>query len=215
MVGSPERVAVRKAGRAARRSVVGADRTFREAALVSHLGSVHALQAPSVGVFIAHDGEPDLMPFVEMLWARGQTVALPVLEDDPNDHTMYFRTWKRGDALVSGRYDIPVPSHPLSQAADSSIAPECLLVSLTAFDSVGNRMGRGAGFFDRYLATADCQIVGVGFETQRVAHVPIEDHDVAMPMMVTDLGVRYLFSRNQSESRRNDSATRKDGSSCE
>ncbi|MFT4990751.1 MAG: 5-formyltetrahydrofolate cyclo-ligase, partial [Acidimicrobiales bacterium] len=52
---------------------------------------MHVLQAPSVGVFLAHDGEPDLMPFVEMLWARGQIVALPVLEDDPSDHTMHFR----------------------------------------------------------------------------------------------------------------------------
>jgi 5-formyltetrahydrofolate cyclo-ligase len=213
MVGSPERAAVRKAGRAARHAVVDADRTFREAALVAHLGSVHALEAASVGVFVAHDGEPDLMPFVEMLWARGQTVALPVLEDDPSDHTMFFRTWKKGDALVSGRYDIPIPPQVPSGVVESSIAPECLLVSLTAFDSVGNRMGRGAGFFDRYLARADCQVVGVGFETQRVEYVPVEDHDVAMPVMVTDLGVRYL--RNQRESRRNCGAIRKDGSSCE
>lgn len=215
MVGLSERAAVRKSGRAARRAVVGADRTFREAALVSHLASVRALQAASVGVFIAHDGEPDLMPLVEMLWARGQTVALPVLEDDPNDRTMCFRAWKQGDALVAGRYDIPIPPLAPSHATDSRIAPDCLLVSLTAFDSLGNRMGRGAGFFDRYLATADCQIVGVAFETQRVEHVPIEDHDVAMPTMVTDLGVRYLFSRNQSESRRNRGVIRKDGYSCE
>jgi 5-formyltetrahydrofolate cyclo-ligase len=209
MVTSQERAVVRKNGRAARRAIVGVDRTFREAALVAHLASVHALKAASVGVFLAHDGEPDLMPLVEILWDRGQTVALPVLEDDPSDHTMNFRTWKKGDVLVSGRYDIPIPP----QTTNLSIVPECLLVSLTAFDSDGNRMGRGAGFFDRYLATAGCEIVGVGFETQRIEHVPIEDHDVAMPMMVTDLGVRYL--RNQSESRRNSSAIRKDGSSCE
>jgi 5-formyltetrahydrofolate cyclo-ligase len=213
MVSSLAREAVRKNGRAARRAIVGADRIFREAALISHLVSMHVLQAPSVGVFLAHDGEPDLMPFVEMLWARGQIVALPVLEDDPSDHTMHFRVWKQGDALVAGRYGIPIPTHAPSRAADSRIAPDCLLVSLTAFDPLGNRMGRGAGFFDRYLATADCEIVGIGFETQRVEHVPIKDHDVSMPMLVTDLGVRYV--RNQSESRRNSSAIGKDGVSCE
>mgnify|MGYP000300305566 CR=1 FL=1 len=69
---------------------------------------------------------------------------------------------------------------------------DCVLVSLTAFDSLGNRMGRGAGFFDRYLSNTACQIVGVAFECQRIAHVPTQAHDVAMPIMVTDLGVRYL-----------------------
>ena len=189
MVSSLAREAVRKNGRAARRAIVGADRIFREAALISHLVSMHVLQAPSVGVFLAHDGEPDLMPFVEMLWARGQTVALPVLEDDPSDGSMCFRTWRKGDTLVSGRYGIAIPP----PGSGSGVAPECLLVPATAFDSVGNRMGRGAGYFDRYLAAAECQIVGVGFEAQRVEHLVTEEHDVAMPIMVTDLGVRYLW----------------------
>ena len=189
MLGSSQRAKVRAVGRAARRGIVGDDRSFREAALVAHLRSVHVLRAPSVGVFVAHDGEPDLQPFVEMLWARGQTVALPVLEDDPSDGSMCFRTWRKGDTLVSGRYGIAIPP----PGSGSDVAPECLLVPATAFDSVGNRMGRGAGYFDRYLAAAECQIVGVGFEAQRVEHLVTEEHDVAMPIMVTDLGVRYLW----------------------
>ncbi len=155
---------------------------------MAHLASLSALHVASVGAFVAHDGEPDLTPFVELLWERGCDVALPSLRDDPGDHSMQFRTWTRGTELVPGRYGIPVPP-----AAESDvITPACLLVSLTAFDSQGNRMGRGAGFFDRYLAATDCDIVGVGFETQRVELVPTESHDVAMPIMVTDLGVRYL-----------------------
>ena len=188
MVDEAERSAIRKAGGDARRAVVGVERVQSEAAFMAHLASVHVLRAPSVGVFVAHDGEPDLTPFVELLWRRGQTVALPVLDDDPDDRTMQFSTWGQGTPLVAGRYGIAVPDPSASRPS----LPDCLLVSLTAFDSDGNRMGRGAGFFDRYLETAGCEIVGIGFEAQRVDQIPVEPHDVPMPIMVTELGVRYL-----------------------
>ena len=189
MVASPDRSAVRKAGRFARQAVVGEERCNRESALIAHLASLHVVtNATSVGVFIAHDGEPNLQPLIDRLWHHGQTVALPVLADDPADHTMRFVPWHSGEQLVSGRYDIPVPPDP----ERAPLEPDTLLVSLTAFDSCGGRMGRGGGFFDRYLATRASEVVGVGFETQRAAKVPVEAHDVRLPVMVTDLGVRFM-----------------------
>lgn len=185
---SPNRASVRRLGRAARQAISGTERAVREQLLIAHLDSLQALTRPSIGVFVAHDGEPDLMPLVDTLWQRGQVVALPALEHDPLDSAMHFRSWTGDMVLENGRYDIPVPPAATSMV----VQPECLLVSLTAFDACGNRMGRGGGFFDRYLASAQCQIVGVGFESQRVAVVPTEPHDVAMPIVVTDLGVRFF-----------------------
>lgn len=216
MVASPERSAVRTAGRFARQSIRGEERRVREARLITHLWSLHAVtNARSVGVFVAHDGEPDLQPIIERSWRRGQTVAIPVLADDAADHTMRFVPWFGGDRheceqLVPGRYDIPVPPDPERAA----IQPDTLLVSLTAFDSNGGRMGRGGGFFDRYLADYLGCIVGVGFETQRTDHVPVEPHDVRLPTMVTDLGVR-LTTRKHDQYRGNRGAIGKDGSPCE
>jgi len=186
MIVSSDRRAVRTYGRNARRSVTGHARCRAEAQLSGHLRAVIGSQPESIGLFVAHDGEPALNGMVEWLWTEQRTPALPVLQDDPDDFTMRFRPWLQGDALVPGRYDIPVP--PLRQA----VVPDLLLVSLTAFDSAGNRIGRGGGFFDRYLASYGGAVVGVGFEAQRVASVPMEPHDQRLPVMVTDLGVRYF-----------------------
>lgn len=189
---SVDRSTVRIAGRRARRALQGVAREEAESALVGHLRSLHALDAPSVGVFFAHDGEPDLMALVEHLWDHGQTAALPVVAPrsgrtaNSGHAKMRFVPWCRGDVLVDGRFDIPIPPH------DQAIEPETLLVSLTGFDANGNRMGRGAGFFDRYLVTSTARIVGVGFEVQRFEAIPIEPHDVPLPIVVTDLGVRYV-----------------------
>ncbi len=178
---------VRSEGRALRRSIEGDERAAAETALIAHLESLDAVcRAGSVGAFVAHDGEPNLMRLIEGLWSRGAVVALPVLEDDPDDFSMRFVSWQRRDVLQSGRYGIPVPP------ATDSIEPDTLLVSFTGFDSSGNRMGRGAGFFDRYLADFTGRIIGVGFEAQRFDQVPTEPHDVPLPVVVTDLGVRFL-----------------------
>ena len=188
MTVSVSRSEVRAAGRAARATIEGTTRTRAESALVDHLRSLDALRAPSVGLFVAHDGEPDLSPLVGWLWGRGVTVALPVLNDDPDDYSMRFVSWLQHDVLARGRYGIPVPPR------DQVVMPATLLVSLTGFDAFGNRIGRGAGFFDRYLEGYSGQVVGVGFEAQRFDLVPTEAHDQALPMMVTDLGVRNFVS---------------------
>lgn len=185
MTASADRSAVRTAGRQARRSLQGDARRHAEVRLHSNLRSLHALSAPSIGVFVAHDGEPDLGPLIDELRTTGRTVALPVVGTEPGDRSMRFVPWPLGTELVDGRYGIAVP--PPSAA----IEPDTLLVSLVAFDRHGNRMGRGAGYFDRYLASARSTVIGVGFEVQRCEAVPTEPHDVALPTVVTDLGARF------------------------
>lgn len=148
-----------------------------------------------VGAFIADDGEPDLTPTLERLRAVGYRVALPMFADQPEDQAMRFGEWTAGATLTPGRFGIPVP--PTS----STVAPETLLVPLVAFDSTLNRMGRGAGFYDRYLAAAETKpyTVGVAFEVQRVDDVLAQAHDVALDAIVTELGVRFAVDARPLE----------------
>jgi 5-formyltetrahydrofolate cyclo-ligase len=187
MAGSGEHSTVRSAGRRARQNLRGDERLRAELALRSHLRFLSTIvAAKSVGVFMAHDGEPDLMPLIEWLWEEGKVVALPVLEPDPDDYSMRFVPWSQNQELSVGRYGIPVP--PVADA----IEPATLLVSFTGFDSSGNRIGRGAGFFDRYLATSAADVIGVGLEVQRFEAVPVASHDIALGVIVTDLGVMFV-----------------------
>lgn len=170
-------------------------RRIGEVNLIHQLRSVQrVISASSVGVFIAHDGEPNLQPLIDELWKRGQSVALPMLVDDPTDTSMRFVPWFAGEQLIPGRYGIAEPPDP----DRPSIEPDVILVSLTAFDATGGRMGRGGGFFDRYLENSASLIVGVGFEVQRVDLVPVEPHDVTLPVVATDLGVRFVVVQHES-----------------
>jgi 5-formyltetrahydrofolate cyclo-ligase len=63
---------------------------------------------------------------------------------------------------------------------------DLIVVPGLAFTAEGNRLGRGAGFYDRFLAgiPANTVKVGVCFEFQRVSEVPQESHDVKMDAVV-------------------------------
>jgi 5-formyltetrahydrofolate cyclo-ligase len=61
-----------------------------------------------------------------------------------------------------------------------------------AFDLQGNRLGRGRGFYDRFLSHPDYHgtSCAVAFEEQIIEEVPVGPHDVSVDMLVTDQEVR-------------------------
>jgi len=60
------------------------------------------------------------------------------------------------------------------------------------FDDRGNRIGRGGGFYDRFLGeeTLHATRCGFGFEDQVIEKLPMDEHDKSMHMLVTDESVR-------------------------
>jgi len=65
---------------------------------------------------------------------------------------------------------------------------DILIIPAVAFDQSLMRVGRGKGYFDRYLANQTSEIlkIGVGFEMQMVDQIECDDHDVAMDIVITD-----------------------------
>ena len=92
----------------------------------------------------------------------------------------------------------PVVAHavvPPIEPPDAArvLTPRILLLPLLAVDSRGNRLGYGAGFYDRTLTflrqLVPVVAVGIGFEVQRVADVPYDGRDAALDWVVTETSV--------------------------
>lgn len=62
---------------------------------------------------------------------------------------------------------------------------ELVVVPAVAYDRSGRRLGRGKGFYDRFLKNTKATKVGVGYEFQLIDEVPHEPHDVPMDMVIT------------------------------
>ena len=65
---------------------------------------------------------------------------------------------------------------------------DCVFVPGIAFDKRQNRLGRGAGFYDRFLKRVSKRAskIGLGFSFQIVPRVPTEAHDVRLDTVLTD-----------------------------
>ncbi len=73
---------------------------------------------------------------------------------------------------------------------------DLVIVPGVGFTAKGHRIGRGMGFYDRFLAQAEFIGVscGLAFEEQVVPELPTLDHDICLGMLASDLGVRRFAS---------------------
>lgn len=73
-----------------------------------------------------------------------------------------------------------------------NLAPpaDLILVPGIAFDASGHRLGRGKGFYDRWLAERGAaQAIGLGYHCQLVPTVPREPHDIRLDAVITETQV--------------------------
>ncbi len=133
-----------------------------------------------VSAYFPFRGEPELRSWLESIALRGGRGALPVVVR--KQAPMVFRGWRRGEALVPGVWNIPIP------AAGEEVIPDVVIAPLVGFDRQGYRLGYGGGFFDRTLAALPRRplVIGVGYASQEIATLYPLPHDIAMSAIVTE-----------------------------
>lgn len=98
------------------------------------------------------------------------------------------------DELSTGKYKILEPREELREVASKRLQPEDLdliMVPGVAFDKQGGRTGHGKGYYDKLLqhARPECPLVALAFECQIFPEIPVQDHDIYMDKVVTELAV--------------------------
>lgn len=121
--------------------------------------------------------EPDTRPLITAALEAGKRVILPtVVGDDivPVEVT-------RDTVWTKGAFGIMEPD---AKPYDGPI--DFILVPGVAFDGHNNRLGRGRGYYDRFLADhIDAFRLGICFDYQKIPNVPVEHFDLAMHSLVT------------------------------
>lgn len=135
--------------------------------------------------------EVDVRPLMFALRGKGARLCLPAILDRT---TMVFRELVRGAPLVDMGFGTS-GSGPEAEVLD----PALMLVPLAAFDARGHRIGYGAGYYDRAIARLQAKglaprLAGIAFDCQEVERVPDEPHDVILPELLTESGLRRFDS---------------------
>ncbi|MBR2689955.1 MAG: 5-formyltetrahydrofolate cyclo-ligase [Aquamicrobium sp.] len=131
--------------------------------------------------------EVDVRPMMFALREHGARLCLPAILDKS---TIAFRELVRGAPLV----EMGFGTHGPGEEAEV-LDPDIMLIPLAAFDGRGHRIGYGAGYYDRAIgrlqdAGKQPRLIGIAFDCQEVSEVPDEPHDVVIPEILTESGLR-------------------------
>lgn len=125
--------------------------------------------------------EPDLEPVLRAALAAGKILLLP--RCGPDGSITARRVERLGD-LISGAYGILEPPETAEKFPSQDI--QLILTPGMAFAPSGARLGRGMGFYDRFLTGTAARTVGICYADRLLPHVPMERHDRCMDAVITD-----------------------------
>jgi 5-formyltetrahydrofolate cyclo-ligase len=142
-----------------------------------------------IAAYLAVQGELDPAPLVAAALALGKRIYLPVLPRGAR--ALRFAPCRAGTRLARNRYGILEPrvAHHLHR---SGMALDLVLLPLVAFDTTGNRLGMGAGYYDRSFAPRlkrrlrQPRLIGLGYTFQQVARLTARRWDVPLDAVVTE-----------------------------
>jgi len=152
------------------------EREKASSAIYDRIKSFEAWQnAQTVLLYAPLPDEPDVMRFFD----TSKRVCFPRFKADRGYESAIVESIQD---LVVGKFGIQEPPAEADEVNASDI--DITLVPGLAFDETCNRLGRGRGFYDRWLPQISGIKIGIGFDHQLIESVPTESHDHQLEMVV-------------------------------
>ncbi len=138
--------------------------------------------AHAVLLYNALPDEVRTQKLIDAALRAGKQIFLPVVEGDRLQLRRYKDTTHVEKEPIFGIYEPVGKNFPVCQYANLDLA----VLPGMAFDSKGNRLGRGKGYYDKLLPKLDVNTIGICFDFQYVDEVPTDSHDIPMDVVVTE-----------------------------
>ena len=172
------KAALRKELKAARAALSVADRAAAGRALLTAILDLPETgMAGTVAAYLGIGTEPETAALVFALWKRGSYVLLPVVRPDRD---LDWASYEGPDSLaqVPGPLGLLEPTEP-PRGTGAIASADLVLVPALAADREGNRLGRGAGCYDRALARVGPEVptIALLYDHELIDQVPAGPHD--------------------------------------
>ena len=142
-------------------------------------------QAKSLLCYVSFDGEVETLPILRKALSDGKRVAVPAIVP-PSKRLLAVEIRDADQDLTAGHFGIPHPRVTARRVPLSCLG--LVVVPGVAFDRRGHRLGRGGGYFDRFLARLprSARRIGLAFGFQVMGKLPVESHDLPVCAVVTE-----------------------------
>jgi len=149
------------------------------------------LGAKVIAGYRATQGELDPSHLLKEFEISGKTICLPVLHPYKHNQLVFVR-WSEGEQLKKNRYGIEEPVITRMNLIPRNQI-DLVLVPLVAFDNNCNRLGMGAGYYDRSFSDRRMmrhwrrpKLVGLAYAFQYTNKLKINFWDVPLDIVVTE-----------------------------
>ncbi|HEX3836602.1 MAG TPA: 5-formyltetrahydrofolate cyclo-ligase [Steroidobacteraceae bacterium] len=189
--GSHDRNALRRQLKTLRRAVPKADRHAAAQAVAHHVRQSFNLRPGlRIAVYASLPAELDTAPLQRLCRQHGCRLYLPRLTDLRRRRMQFVAAC---GAMHRNHLGIMEPVQLRRQSAHNL---DLVFVPLVGFDAKGERLGMGAGYYDRAFAFlrrrrhwTHPRLIGLAYAFQQVAHIEGASHDVRLNAVITEKGL--------------------------
>lgn len=135
----------------------------------------------SILIYISVDNEVDTKYIIDYSLSTGKTVAIPFCKNNE----MNFYRIRSFDDLTRKQFGIPTVD-PENALLITDFDDALCIVPALSFDSNGNRLGYGGGYYDRFLSDKHIKSIGLCREKQMSIQLPSEKFDVKINTIITE-----------------------------
>lgn len=149
--------------------------------IFENLKSTKILDFDRILIYSDFSNEVETDRIIQFLLTHNREVYLPVC----NTQTKTFDCVKYSKEFLTNVYGIDEPANSESLGCEQKI--DCAIMPGLVFDNHGNRIGFGAGYYDKFLAdNPQVYKIGLCYEFQVCDNIPSEKHDVRLDLLVTE-----------------------------
>lgn len=169
-----------------------AQKLFYDECILNHIMETKEYQdCKRVFTYVSFQSEIDTFNIMEQAFLHDKQVYIPKVEA----HGLEFYEIKNLKGLVRSSYGILEPTGNVEHRFSSSSTPKSqkenlMLLPGLAFDPYGNRIGYGAGYYDKYLVSQGVDTfykLALAYEFQILERVPSEDFDIHADAIITPI----------------------------
>ena len=191
---SRTRSQLRQTTRQRRQLLTSSEQTNASQLLVEQLSQRLLINdVKNIAIYLSNDGELETQLVIDWCWQQGIATYVPVIHPFSKGHLLFLH-YHQDSVMTANKYGIIEPKLNVLDIIPTQDL-DIIFTPLVAFDTKGNRIGMGGGFYDRTLAkwyqdysnniNATPRPIGIAHDCQKVDQIPTEVWDIPLPEIIT------------------------------
>lgn len=136
------------------------------------------IKAKSIGIYVSFRNEVETINLIKEMIDK-KNISVPKVVNDKMEfyHISSFNELSKSDfGILEPNNNQLVPKNKI----------DLLIVPMVGYDSKGNRLGYGGGYYDRYLMDYHGDVIGLAFSLQEVSELPVESFDLPIKAIINE-----------------------------